>query len=211
MTDKSFETCLKRQVTSGHDHDQPTLCQPSSVEHGVICAYMTVAPDETLAQVQERLAKSNEKSLDSEKATICEKCVEVMQKAEASGWRYEFGSEFAVPAEIENLFDTGILTDSSWHNDVCPSFSLAVCEQVVLWVDHPDPAQREMQGTRYLIVGNDDRMLATDDLAEVLNALQVTITVTGAEPRSPDELSAKTRQRIREALSKYIKNNSGRE
>ncbi len=63
-------------------------------------------------------------------------------------WIAEFGAEYAVPALV-----TDTLEDLSWHNDICPSFTtkgIAANDptyhegvDVRLWVDHPDPQERE--------------------------------------------------------------------
>lgn len=42
-------------------------------------------------------------------------------------------------------------TDTSWKNDVCPSFTHEAA-RLVLWVDYPDPANREVQGgSRFIL------------------------------------------------------------
>lgn len=62
-------------------------------------------------------------------------------------WLNQFGADYDVPAII-----TSALNDQSWGNDMCPSFGLTD-PQVTLWVDHPLPAAREIQGNgRFLVV-----------------------------------------------------------
>lgn len=71
-----------------------------------------------------------------------------------SGWRAEFGADYAVPPEVS----AAGLIDVSWHNDACPSFIRPEDEadfidghgQCVarLWVEHPDPDQREYRATK---------------------------------------------------------------
>jgi hypothetical protein len=69
-------------------------------------------------------------------------------------WEYEHGPEFQVPALISDA-----LPDQSWHNDVCPSFGVELHEgpesdihDLRLWVEHPDPDQREnLAGYRYAV------------------------------------------------------------
>lgn len=69
-------------------------------------------------------------------------------------WEDEFGASYAVPRWFEEHAD---LTDSSWHNDVSPSFETGMAEKsypqnarVRIWVEHPDPSQREsLSGSRY--------------------------------------------------------------
>jgi len=65
-------------------------------------------------------------------------------------WQWEHGAEYAVPDEILNAAD---LADLSWRNDTCPSFGRTVTDPVSgdahdvrLWVEHPDPEQRESGG-----------------------------------------------------------------
>lgn len=66
--------------------------------------------------------------------------------AASSPWRSEFGDEWDVPAIPD-------LVDESWHNDACPSFGSADklvdpptrdVHDLRLWVEHPDPEQREV-------------------------------------------------------------------
>src|SRR5215475_2006208 len=56
-------------------------------------------------------------------------------------WISEFDASYDVPGVILN---SG-LADVSWHNDACPAFG---CNEqdtdIVIWVDHPDPARREI-------------------------------------------------------------------
>lgn len=96
-------------------------------------------------------------------------------------WRDEFGEEFAVPQEVVEMVDDGRLTDESWHNDACPSFTArrADGKQVRLWVDHPDPQMREM-GSEWPRFGlqvedsygeNVESIWGSDDLQEVLSRL----------------------------------------
>lgn len=69
-------------------------------------------------------------------------------------WLDEFGPAYAVPREV---LETPDVFDCSWHNDVCPSFCLPGCDgvepnpDVRLWVDHPDPEQREFGDHRYVV------------------------------------------------------------
>lgn len=59
-------------------------------------------------------------------------------------WRQEFDESYDVPEVITN---DPLVFDNSWHNDVCPSYQMAFGDNtydVRLWVNHPDPKQREM-------------------------------------------------------------------
>ncbi len=57
--------------------------------------------------------------------------------------------------------------DASWQNDTAPSFQVAIGpmgEPVQIWIDHPDPAQREVPGiARFLLT----RRIPDDDMAEI--------------------------------------------
>lgn len=89
-------------------------------------------------------------------------------------WEAEFGAAYAVPDEIRALANAGKLEDISWHNDVCPSFSVAD-GSVKLWVDHPEREQRECTPVNRFTVclydeGGDwlTDALRTDDVGEVI-------------------------------------------
>lgn len=86
--------------------------------------------------------------------------------------------EIEVPAELLALVAAGQLEDTSWHNDVCPSFTLAAdgAATTTLWVDYPDPADRELGEigmkrftvTRGEYGGEMPTLFASDDLPELL-------------------------------------------
>ncbi len=58
-------------------------------------------------------------------------------------YKSEFGSHgYTVPAWVQELVRLRVLKDTSWHNDVSPSFETADGD-IRLWVDHRDPAERE--------------------------------------------------------------------
>jgi len=54
----------------------------------------------------------------------------------APHWRREFGAAYCVPPLPG-------WADDSWRNDVCPRFINNTNPNLELWIDHPDPAQRE--------------------------------------------------------------------
>lgn len=61
-------------------------------------------------------------------------------------------------------------TDVSWHNDVCPCYARA-SGNVVIWIDYPDPSDREYYNTkRFRVVAYDDpdHVDETDDWTEAL-------------------------------------------
>lgn len=73
-------------------------------------------------------------------------------------WAREFDATYAVP---ETLWKHPQIEDMSWHNDVCPSFTMTAYalgrdqrDDIRLWVEHPDPARREFAGApRYSVNG----------------------------------------------------------
>lgn len=98
-------------------------------------------------------------------------------------WRNEFPADYAVPPEIEALVTraqgSGLVTDTSWHNNACPSFGIvdAGGDGVELWVEHPDPKMRECSNTRYFVVDiregfMEETAFNTDDVNEAIQELQ---------------------------------------
>ncbi len=95
-------------------------------------------------------------------------------------WRDELGTDFDVPPEIENEYE-----DRSWHNDAAVNFGIKDRENVILWVDHPEPAQRECGGKRFAIVvmqagygSHSETLLHTDDLDSVLQLMSALSKMT---------------------------------
>jgi hypothetical protein len=98
-------------------------------------------------------------------------------------WRNQF-QDYPVPGEIESLATSGVIVDTSWGNDICPSFEMyRHGHGIRIWVDHPDPEQREMKSpTRFAVMplirdahagvwvmpDPTPTLLATDLVAEVL-------------------------------------------
>jgi hypothetical protein len=97
-------------------------------------------------------------------------------------WIKEHGTEYAVDSEIDKLVDDGILTDSSWHHDTAPCFTMAHGGfELTLWVDHPNPELREADThPRFGIFvskaddagGDCIGIYAGDSLAEVLKIVE---------------------------------------
>lgn len=88
-------------------------------------------------------------------------------------WMVEFGERYAVPDAIAN---DPRLIDTSWHHDVCPSFTLqghdADALDVRLWVDHPDSDERELDGARLMVCDNDgNRLFASEDDTDAPKAI----------------------------------------
>jgi hypothetical protein len=102
-------------------------------------------------------------------------------------WRNQF-RDHPVPPEIDELVSSGVVQDTSWGNDVCPSFEMYRHGQGIrIWVDHPDPRQREMKtpvrftvtplvrdSTEGVWVLPDPTptLLGTDSVAEVLSFVE---------------------------------------
>lgn len=99
----------------------------------------------------------------------------------SQNWINQFGREYEVP-EAE-LHAAGLM-DTSWGNDVCPSFAYPGDDDhyLALWIEHPDPERREFgeEWKRYIVIfceyggqtavpGTDYTLsFATDDLGEAL-------------------------------------------
>ncbi len=92
--------------------------------------------------------------------------------------RSEFPKEYDVPPDLLNLLLASGWEDSSWHNDVCPSFFHAK-RRVVLWCDAEDSSYRELKGfARFLLDPTDAdghcevaAIFATDEVADLLSYL----------------------------------------
>lgn len=95
-------------------------------------------------------------------------------------WRDEFPADFNVPDLIAN---DGRLQDTSWHNDVCPSFILKGYDtsdgdlpDIRLWVNHPDRNLREFVEQPRLWVTDGERAFfcesdSDDDAAKAVAAV----------------------------------------
>lgn len=84
-------------------------------------------------------------------------------------WLEEFDQSYEVP---EPILEAAGVVDTSWHNNACPSFGDAD-GKVNIWVEHPDPAQRDMAGAhRFTVAADfDERVLYEgDDVAASLAA-----------------------------------------
>jgi hypothetical protein len=96
-------------------------------------------------------------------------------------YRDEFPADYTVPASIAN---DPRLDDMSWHNDVCPSFTMKGYEDggpaglpdVRLWVNHPVRDSREFVEQPRLMVTDGERAYFfesenDDDAAAAVEAL----------------------------------------
>lgn len=102
-----------------------------------------------------------------------------------------------MPSPIDDLVRLGYIEDLSHHNDAAPSFGAWRAgpkkrgsddddEEVRLWVEHPDPAQRETDGGdgfgRFNVIHPGNRYLApvtTDDLGVALIWLDLALRQYG--------------------------------
>lgn len=108
-------------------------------------------------------------------------------------WQEEFSKEWAVDPRIMSLVRQDVLEETSWHNDVSPSFGgrLKNGKLLRLWVEHPNVHRRESGSPyRYLLVIQPDfgenieeTILETDDLDLVLEALMKTLDLHGQKPK----------------------------
>jgi hypothetical protein len=88
--------------------------------------------------------------------------------------------EYKVPKTVERLVEAGILKDKTTYRDIVPHFETVLPDrsEVVVWVDHPDPAWRAVpNGPRYGIdifrkVGLKETVFGSNNLNETLQALQ---------------------------------------
>jgi hypothetical protein len=214
-----MNSCIKRLFPGVEDTAHlTTLCQPESASHAVICAYTTAKPGETLAEFTARWEASRI-ATRSDAVKYCPACLKAFAESEQP-WRVDFGPEYAVPPEIQAFVDCGVLVDTSYGNDICPSFEFTKNRDLRIWVDFPDPATREMQGKRFTVtLGEaerdfDNRLLMTDELAPVVALCEMTgsgfeITMKDGngetvEPRPINELSPKTRSRIVRGLGNHL-------
>ena len=122
-----------------------------------------------------------------------------IKKANLDTWRAEFGPQYDVPQEILDMVSKGVLKDSSWHNDLCPSF-MTPDEKLQIWVEHPDENEREMSGPRFGVTrfrddGNSDDLASTDDLQEALSVLR------GGTPK-PREPQTTPKNRVEDLMEK---------
>ena len=106
-------------------------------------------------------------------------------------WLNEFGVDFAIPAEILSAVESGKLEDESWHNDVCPSFSRYLPagdgSHMQLFVDHPDPSERELgkESSRFFVLqypanASDDEPIEIYSGDDVVAALAAILPEQGA-------------------------------
>jgi hypothetical protein len=95
---------------------------------------------------------------------------------------------YTVPDEILALVASGEAVDHSWHNDAAPCYGVVLNEDisVVIWVDHTDPKEREVEDRRFsvscynfefhaLALPNEGFIIATDDASLAIKAWRETV------------------------------------
>jgi len=109
----------------------------------------------------------------------------------------QFTPDFAVPEEIVKLVAAGKLEDTSWTNDICPSFCVPGNGGTRIWVDHPDPRERETRSPHRFVVALYDEIdsflgtaLATNRLSELLFYLRDHWAVAEDLPAPSDTVPA---------------------
>ena len=103
-----------------------------------------------------------------------EAVIHAMTQNKGPLWIYEHGLDYAVPESI--AFDAE-LEDTSWHNDVCPSFWVSGTTgeglHYRLWINHPDADRREFDDAhRFMVMSHggdsdDGNMLYEGDDATI--------------------------------------------
>ena len=95
-------------------------------------------------------------------------------------WRGEFADfDENLDSKAKDLESLGF-EDSSWHNDICPSYSLYQTgdKHVQIFIDYLDPALREFPDwKRYLVIAVDSDnttspMFRSDDWGEAIAFLK---------------------------------------
>jgi hypothetical protein len=108
-------------------------------------------------------------------------------------WDEEFAKEWAVSPRIMTLVRQGVLEETSWRQDVSPSFGARLKDGSLLrlWVEHPNPHRRESDSPyRYLLtVQKDfgdpiDRVIVeTNNIDLALSQLVQTLEAEGQGPQ----------------------------
>lgn len=85
----------------------------------------------------------------------------------------DFVMDVVVPSDFK---------DTSWRNDVCPSF---MAHGLCLWIDYKEPEKREMQGKRFAIVTVDEEQQRGETLIETDDWSEVIAKIAELTPRVP--------------------------
>lgn len=121
---------------------------------------------------------------------------ETQQSTETPQYRAEF-PDFPVMPEAARLEQHGF-EDSSWHNDMCPSWTRVIRTdseglddlQIRVWMEHPDRNEREMgpEAPRFIVVvfDRDDEYGALIETEDFEAALQYALADILTEPEAQD-------------------------
>jgi hypothetical protein len=112
---------------------------------------------------------------------VNEKTAELTEAAEVKSWTHG-GWGYTIPKEIVDLSNKGKIEDTSYKNDMMPSFGIGEVDTsndrhtYTVWVDHIDPESRETDSDRFMIVKNDgddrDIVLQSENLKDVLKKIK---------------------------------------
>ncbi len=92
--------------------------------------------------------------------------------------RDEFGPEFAVPFDLLNYLLANGWEDTSWHNDVCPSF-LNSGKHLLLWADAENRADREFrENLRFHLYTCDEDGFALEEESALVSTESLTVLLT---------------------------------
>ena len=69
--------------------------------------------------------------------------------------------------------------DSSWHNDVCPSFEKTIGDTTLrLWCDFKDPDLREVGGLRFILSKYNPETDELEDVGQSESLYEILVLIT---------------------------------
>jgi hypothetical protein len=106
-------------------------------------------------------------------------------------WPYEFRSDYplySIPDALFSAVHRLDLENMSYHNDACPSWGRyfeGAEDSIRIWVEHDDPAEREIAGARYMVSDGDSSaaLLSTDSISAALECLEAALRRAEQEGR----------------------------
>lgn len=104
-------------------------------------------------------------------------------------WRIEFPT-LNVPKAIDDLVESGDLSDDSWHNDICGSFSAQMKNglRMIIWITYEKPEERETPDMSRFAIGaqvgetvseHDVTFFHSEDLRDVLAMIYLLLKRNG--------------------------------
>lgn len=97
---------------------------------------------------------------------------------------------YAIPDEVDALIRGGIAVDLSWDNDLMACAGAEFTDGAILrlWVDYPEPGDREIEGDRYIVDlttedGSTVEMISTDHVEDAVRVYRAWIDVETKEPK----------------------------